>query len=238
MKKNTPKVPEQKPAGDHEVDVFLQKMASVSVNRSGGRGRLLFALDATASRQPTWDKASRIQAEMFQATGDLGGLDIQLAFYRGFGQFMASPWLNDSKTLLRLMGGTFCMVGETQIRKVLRHAINETHATKVNALVFVGDMVEESVDQLGAAAGELGLLGVPAFMFHEGNDPVARFAFEQIARLTGGACCRFDPDSPRVLADLLKAVAVYAAGGRPALENFARRQGGVVLQITSQVRGS
>ena len=151
---------------------------------------------------------------------------------------MASPWLNDSKTLLRLMGGTFCMVGETQIRKVLRHAINETHATKVNALVFVGDMVEESVDQLGAAAGELGLLGVPAFMFHEGNDPVARFAFEQIARLTGGACCRFDPDSPRVLADLLKAVAVYAAGGRPALENFARRQGGVVLQITSQVRGS
>ena len=83
MKKNTPKVPEQKPAGDHEVDVFLQKMASVSVNRSGGRGRLLFALDATASRQPTWDKASRIQAEMFQATGDLGGLDIQLAFSIG-----------------------------------------------------------------------------------------------------------------------------------------------------------
>jgi len=238
MKNHTPKVPEQKPAGDHEVDVFLQKMASIPVNRSGARGRLLFALDATASRQPTWDRASRIQAEMFQATGDLGGLDIQLAFYRGFGQFMASPWLNDSKTLLRLMGGTFCMAGETQIRKVLRHAINETRAAKVNALVFVGDMVEESVDQLGAAAGELGLLGVPAFMFHEGNDPVARFAFEQIAKLTGGACCRFDPDSPRVLADLLKAVAIYAAGGRPALENFARSQGGVVLQITSQVRGS
>ena len=106
----------------------------------------------------------------------------------------------------------------------------------VNAVVFVGDSMEEDVDHLGALAGELGLLGVPAFMFHEGGNPVAGFAFQQIARLTNGAYCRFDSSSAHVLRDLLSAVAVYAAGGRPALENLARRRGGEVLKIAHQVQ--
>ncbi len=213
-------------------------MAATPTTRTAGqRGRLIFALDATASRQPTWDRAAQIQAEMFTETANLGGLEIQLAFYRGFGEFKVSPWLSQTGELLRMMSSVYCMAGETQIRKVLSHAVNETKQKRVNALVFVGDCVEEDIDRLGTLAGELGLLGVPAFMFHEGIEPVAEYAFKEIARLTNGACCRFDASSPNVLKELLSAVAVYAAGGRIALEDYAKKRGGEVLRIAHQVKG-
>ncbi len=233
-KKNLPSTK----ASAADVNAFLRKVATAPKNKvPGERGRLIFALDATASRQPTWDRAAQIQAEMFAETAALGGLEIQVVFYRGFGEFKASSWLSDSADLLRLMTSVYCMAGETQIRKVLGHATNETGKKKVNALVFVGDCVEEDVDRLGALAGELGLLGVPAFMFHEGFDPIAEFAFKEIARLTHGACCRFDASSANVLKELLNAVAVYAAGGRAALEDLAKKRGGEVLRIAHQVKG-
>ena len=86
-----------------------------------------------------------------------------------------------------------CRGGHTQIGRILGHARKEPHATKVQALVFVGDAMEEAIDDLCAAAGELGLLGVPAFMFQEGDDAIAEQAFREIARLTRGAYCRFAP---------------------------------------------
>ncbi len=226
------------PSATTDVDAFLRKVAATPARKTAGRrGRLIFALDATASRQPAWDRAAQIQGEMFLETAALGGLELQLAFYRGFGEFKVSPWLTESKELLRLMTSVFCLAGETQIRKMLAHAVNETKKSKVDALVFVGDSMEEDVDRLGAVAGELGLLGVPAFMFHEGDNPVAAFAFQQVAKLTGGAYCRFDASSARTLRDLLAAVAVFAAGGRPALEDMARKRGGDVLQIAHQMKG-
>ena len=220
-----------------EVDAFLRKVAAApSLGPSGERGRLIFAMDATASREPTWDRASHIQAEMFKETAALGGLDVQLAYYRGFREFHASAWLGDADKLLRQMTCVFCLAGHTQIGKVLKHAIAETGRKKVNALVFVGDCLEEDVDQLGQLAGQLGLLGVPCFMFHEGGDPVARRAFQQIAQLSGGAFCPFDANSAQQLRDLLAAVAVFAAGGRRALADFSKKRGGRVLQLTHQVK--
>jgi len=71
-------------------------------------------------------------------------------------------------------------------------------------------------------AGELGLLGVKAFLFQEGADPVAAMAFREIARLTGGASATFDASAPNRLRELLGAVAAYAAGGLPALEQRAK----------------
>jgi hypothetical protein len=231
------KVPTKK-RSTGDVEGFLEKLARTpNVNAAGGRGRLIFALDATASRQPTWDQAAQIQGEMFVQTAALGGLEIQLCCYRGFGEFKVSPWLTRSADLLRMMTSVFCRAGQTQIRKVLKHAINETKARRVAALVFVGDCVEEDIDKLGSLAGELGVLGVPAFMFHEGNDPLAEFAFKEIAHLTHGAYCRFDPGAAGTLKDLLSAVAVFAAGGRRALEDLAGRRGGEVRQIAHQVKG-
>ncbi len=225
------------PTSGTEVDAFLRKVASTPpVHTAGERGRLIFGMDATASREPSWDHACHIQAEMFKETAALGGLEIQLVYYRGYGECRASPWVANSNDLLRRMTRVSCLAGHTQIGKILKHAIKETKGKKVGALVFVGDCVEEDVDKLGHLAGELGLLGVPCFMFHEGMDPIARMTFQQIARLSGGAFCPFDATSAQHLRDLLSAVAVYAAGGRKALADFSERRGGVVPQLTHQVK--
>ncbi len=237
MAKGDKKVPSKK-AAQGGVDVFLEKVRLTPFNKKADRrGRLLFAMDATASRRPAWDMAAQIQGEMFQETAALGGLEIQLAYYRGFGEFRASSWTPDEKELLRLMTSVVCLAGETQVGKVLSHAVNETKRQNINALVFVGDSFEEDIDQVGKTAGQLGLLGVPAFMFHEGGDPIAGFAFKQMAKLTNGAYCQFDAHSAQVLKELLGAVAVYAAGGPPALEDLARKRGGEVLKIAHQVKG-
>lgn len=225
------------PASAQELDAFLRRVAVIKPTQTveGQRGRLIFALDATGSRQPTWDRAAQITGEMFVATDNLGGLTIQLCFYRGFGEFKVTPWTARSADLLRLMTSVTCRAGETQIGKVLQHAINETGRARVAALVFVGDCMEENVDKLATLAGKLGLLGVPAFMFHEGNDPVAAFAFREVARLTGGACCRFDAGSAQQLRELLRAVAVYASGGQRALARLARERGGPVQLLARQM---
>src|SRR3546814_7222689 len=144
-------------------------------------------MDATASREPTWDRASHLQAEMFKETEVLGGLEVQLVYYRGFGECKASPWVAESEKLLRFMTGVFCLAGRTQIGKVLKRAAKETKQSKVAAVVFVGDAMEEDLNHLGHLAGELGLLGVPSFQFHEGGEQMARPPFTHIARLRGTA---------------------------------------------------
>jgi hypothetical protein len=220
-----------------EVAAFLEKVAIAPQAPQGeGKGRLIFAMDATGSRGPTWDRACHIQAQMFTETDALGGLEVQLIYYRGFGECRASPWVGKTKELLRFMTRVYCLAGHTQIRKVLKRAIKETEQKKVGALVFVGDALEEDIDELGHLAGKLGLLGLPCFMFHEGFDVAARNAFKQIARLSGGAYAPFDANSAQQLRDLLAAVAVYAAGGRPALVDYSRKTGGVVPQLTHQVK--
>ncbi|HSV27989.1 MAG TPA: VWA domain-containing protein, partial [Candidatus Omnitrophota bacterium] len=159
----------------------------------------------------------------------------QLVYYRGLGECRAGKWTSDPDRLLAQLRSVACLGGETQIHKVLAHAIAETKKTRVNALVFVGDCMEEDVDSLCTLAGELGVLGVPIFLFHEGDNAVAARAFRQMAKLSGGACCGFNASSASQLRDLLSAVAVFAAGGRKALMDYGKRQGGLVLQLTDQM---
>ena len=201
-----------------EIDAFVQRARTLAPpTEAGKRGRLIFALDATMSRQPTWDTACKLQGEMFREAGSVGGLDVQLVYFRGLNECRASRWVSDGAGLGDLMGRIHCVGGHTQIRKVLQHARAEADRAKVAALVYVGDAMEEGIDDLAAAAGELGLRGVAAFMFHEGHDPIAEQAFREVARLTRGAYCRFDLSAAHELGELLRAAAVYAAGGVKAL---------------------
>jgi hypothetical protein len=226
----------QRTSSSAEVDAFLEQVAAAPKPKPAGeRGRLIFAMDATASREPSWDRAANIQAAMFQETRDLGGLDVQLVHYRGFQELHHSPWCSSADQLLPRMTAVRCAAGITQIGRVLGHALAEAKRKRVNALVFVGDCVEEPLDGLADRAGKLGLLGVPAFVFQEGRDPTAERGLKEIARLSGGAWCPFDASSPRTLKELLSAVAVYAAGGRKALADFGQRRGGAVLQLTRQI---
>jgi hypothetical protein len=229
-------VPGEAAASDkkREVEAFLQKVAALpAAAPARRRGRLIFALDATASRQPTWDQACRLQGEMFEATAALGGLDIQLMFYRGFAECKASRWLGDAPALHKAMRAVACVGGQTQIARVLGHAIAEARAQPINALVFIGDAMEENVDELCGMAGQLGLLNVPVFVFHEGHDPQAERSFRDIAKLTRGAYCPFDGSSAEQLRQLLGAVASFAAGGRAALTAFGKRTGGAALLLAN-----
>lgn len=201
-----------------EVDAFLARAKAMAPPASGERGRLMFALDATMSRQPTWDRAVAIQGEMFSEAAAVGGLEMQLVYFRGFGECRASKWIANGERLGALMADIRCRGGLTQIGKVLARALSEAREKKVQALVYIGDAMEEDVDLLCARAGELGLLKVPIFIFQERGEPAATRAFREMARLSGGAHLSFDSNSSAELARLLKAVAVYAAGGRRALE--------------------
>lgn len=192
-------------------------------------------MDATASREPSWDQACRIQGDMFETTAALGGLDVQLCYFRGFNDFRATSWVADARALAGHMSLVRCAGGATQIGRVLAHALTESTAQQLNALVFVGDCMEEDPDRLCATAGELGLHGVPVFVFHEGGDPIAARTFREIARLTGGAYCRFDPGSAEQLRQLLAAVAVFAAGGRKALKDFSKKHGDLTRLLAHQV---
>lgn len=223
-------------ASKPEIDAFLEKVRSLGpATLHGGRGRLIFALDATMSRQPTWDTACTLQADMFREAASVGGLDIQLVYFRGLGECGASGWVADSDKLATLMSRIDCRGGHTQIGKVLSHARNEHGRRPVQALVFVGDAMEEKIDDLCAAAGELGLLGVPAFMFQEGHDAITENAYREIARLSHGAYFRFDAGAAHELGELLRAVAAYAAGGRKALAALAARQSGPALKLLAQL---
>jgi hypothetical protein len=225
------------PSARAEIDAFLAQVHTLGPTTSGGhRGRLIFALDATMSRQPTWDTACTLQAEMFREAASTGGLDIQLVYFRGLSECGASQWVADTRKLAQLMSGIDCRGGQTQIGKVLSHARKENEARRVQAMVFVGDAMEEAVDALCAQAGELGLRGVPVFMFQEGGDPVAENAYREIARLSRGAYCRFDTGAAHELGELLRAVAAYAAGGMKALANLSARNDRGAQKLLAQLK--
>lgn len=208
-----------------EIADFLSKVKSLGPRTGPGSGRLIFAMDATMSRQPTWDMALSLQSEMFAAVRDVGGLDVQLIYFRGYNECRSSKWVSEPMALQRLMTSITCQGGRTQIGKVLTHARREAGNGRVDAVVFVGDAMEEEIDELCGRAGELGLLGVPVFLFQEGYDFTVERAFKELARLTKGAWCRFDKGSAAQLKELLTAVAVYASGGREALRRLAGGRG-------------
>jgi hypothetical protein len=215
------------------IDAFLRRADAVAAQRSAGR--LIFALDATMSRQPTWDMAQSVQARMFQTAASLGGLEVQLVYFRGFSECRASRFVSGGRGLAELMAKIACRGGSTQIVRVLRHAADEARRERLGVLVYAGDAMEENFDTLCQAAGEVALLGVKAFMFHEGEDSRAGTAFREIARLTGGAYAAFDVRAPDRLAALLAAAAAYAAGGFHGLASIARDNDPAARLLLSQL---
>jgi hypothetical protein len=173
---------------------------------------------------------------MFVAAESAGSLGVRLAFYRGFDEFKVSRWTSDGRELARLMGSVRCLAGRTQIARLLRYAAEQRRESRVDAVVFVGDCCEEDADAVGHEAGQLGLLGLPVFVFQEGGDRAATRVFPQIAKLTRGAYCKFDRNSADQLKQLLGAVAAYAAGGRAAMLKYGATKGDTAALLTNQMK--
>ena len=145
----SPKKPSNLSKRDNDVDAFLQKVdATPRRTTDGTSGRLLFAIDATASRQPTWDQASHIQCEMFEETASIGSLEMQVAFFRGYQEFKATKWTTNSHSLTGPMSRVSCLGGQTQIERVLLHALKMNEMQNINAIVYIGDCMEEDADSL------------------------------------------------------------------------------------------
>ena len=211
-----PRPPAEQPSSG-DVRAFLQRARSIQ-QFSSGRPRLIFAVDATASRQPAWDLASELQVRMFRASADVASLSVQLAYYRGLGELRFGAWQADGSDLARSMSRVHCAAGRTQIGRLLQQALKRQGDASARALVFIGDAVEESPQRLEELAGQCRMRALPLFIFQEGGDPGARRCFESMARISGGAYSPFDRSSAQRLGELLGAVARYAAGGRAALE--------------------
>jgi len=217
----------RKKSSSEEITSFLKAAGKIAHSQSG---RLVFALDATMSRQPTWDRAMTIQNSMFDAVGKSGELSVQLVYFRGLDECRASKWVINAAALRNLMVGIGCRGGYTQIAKILNHVNRETKKAQVSALVFIGDAIEESIDFLCQKAGELGLKGVRCFFFQDGHDLATENGFREMARLSGGAYFQLGPDSARELAKLLGAIAVYARGGLRALSNSGSNEARLLLE--------
>ena len=208
-----------------EVESFLEKVARTPVPRDAGKsGRLIFALDATASRQATWDISMDIQAQMFSESSMIGRLSVQLVYYQ---------FSSDSAYILKDMAGVYCVGGRTQICRVLHHALEQHNKERVDALVLVGDACEENIDLVCDLAGQMGVSNLPAFTFHEGYDADGRQAFAEISRLSGGVFSEFDSSSPEILRRLLAEVAVFAVGGRKELNRFQKQSGQRLIRFDS-----
>jgi hypothetical protein len=207
------------------------RVAALLEKTRRNRARLAFAVDATSSREFTWDMAAQRQNEMFEEAAKIGGLEVQLVWYRGIDECSHTPWTTDTCELAAQMSRIRCAAGSTKITCVLKHIRAEHQREKIDAAIFIGDAIEELRGALyDAAAG----LGVPVFLFQEGNglagyvdqygglaldDPpqTVEHVFREIARLTGGAYGRFNAGAARQLGELLRAVAAFAVGGVGAL---------------------
>ena len=229
------KLPDKKSSAQ-DVQAFIGKVKNTPPATGVDKGRLIFAMDATASREHCWDMASQKHAAMFVEADKVSALSVQLCYYRGMGDFTALPWTRSADDIKQALLSVRCLAGQTQIAKVLAHALSETRTSKVNALVFVGDCVEENPDSLGALAGQLGILNLPLFVFQEGKNPKVGSIFSQLATLSGGAHCQFDQGSARELGQLLAAVAVYAAGGKPALQSNLLSKDASVRRLLQQLK--
>ena len=185
--------------------------------KTAAPGRLAFVIDATASREHTWDNAVQLQAQMFEEAGKVGTLAVQLIYFRGLNELSVSPWVTDTRTLADMMCKVRCESGHTKYQRVLEHIRNEHGIEPIAAAVLVGDQCEEEQITLRNAA--LGL-GVPLFPFQEGDDRYAAGVFRELAQLTNGAYSQFSPNSARELAELLRAVAAFATGGLQALADL------------------
>jgi hypothetical protein len=196
------------------VTAFLEKASTAA------RARLAVVIDATGSREPTWDMAVQLQAKMFEeaARVGMGRLEIQLTHFRGLDEVSSTPWMTDARALAQMMSRVRCQTGMTKIKRALARVRAEHQVQPIAAVVFIGDMMEENHGELCDAAAAL---GIPLFIFQEGDDPDASRTFPEMARLAPkGAHCRFAPGAERQLAELLGAVVAFVKGGERALADL------------------
>jgi hypothetical protein len=176
---------------------------------------LVFAVDATASREPAWAAARQVTDALVKALP--GALDVALAVHGGSRVHTFTAFTSDANTLRDRAAGVACQAGVTRLLPILSASLKQPG---VRVVIYVGDVFEESVIQGRRLADAMGAQGTRLIVLHDTADPAARRdadVFWDFAKRTGGCVLPFDASASGRLRDLLSAVAVYAVGGEKLL---------------------
>jgi hypothetical protein len=183
------------------------------------RPRLIFAVDATASREPAWTAARQVTDVLVKALP--GALDVALAVHGGSRVHTFTAFTSDANTLRDRAAGVSCVAGMTRLLPILSASLKHP---AVRVVIYIGDVFEENLLRGRQIADAMGAQRTRLIVLHDTTDPAARRdteVFWDLAKRTGGCVLPFDAAAPGRLRDILSAVAVYAVGGEKLLR--ARR---------------
>ena len=198
-------------------------------NDNPARPRLVFAVDATASREPAWAAARQVTDALVKALP--GELDVALAVHGGSRVHTFTAFTNHASTLRDRAAGVVCEAGLTRLLPILSASLKQP---AVRVVIYIGDVFEESMSQGRRLADAMGVQGTKLIVLHDTADPAARRdaeVFWDLAKRTGGCVLPFDASAPRRLRDLLSAVAVYAVGGEKLLRERRHELPGAVVLL-------
>ncbi len=190
-------------------------------NRAKTPVRVGFLVDATGSRDESWEQAQTIQAGMFKKVAGLRSLSLRLVHFGG-NEMADHGWQTDTRALAAQMAQVRCVTGLTQILPGLEKFLEFSEGERTHAIILVGDYFEENIEEAKQVALALKGAGIKVFAFLEGDDWTAEAVFGRLANVTGGAFTKFGADLP--LADLCKGVALLSAGGEKALKRLENKR--------------
>jgi len=193
------------------------------------RPRLVFAVDATASREATWRSAQKITARMFGVIPD--ALDVALAVHGGDDVHTFTEFSADVDVFRKQAAAVRCETGTTRLCEIMARTLD---AGGVRVMSYIGDAFEEDADEVLELADRFRLRGIQAVMLSDDADPEALAVFRQIAERTGGAVLDFRTGDTVLMGELLAGVATLAIGGRKLLE--AQHTAGARLLLTNLSR--
>jgi hypothetical protein len=212
------------------VAVGAQPVAGVPASKPAAR--LVFAVDATASRSAAWETAKGLTDTLIEALP--GQLEVSLAVHGGGRVHTFTEFTAHARKLRKIAAGIRCEVGGTRLLDILGHVLE---CEGVRVVVYIGDTFEECPDDARRLADALGARGIRIIILHDvAGEYGGGHVFGDMARRTGGAVIPFDHSAVLRLRELLAAVAVLAVGGPSLLAERADTMaaaGPLLRQISS-----
>lgn len=230
-----PPVPAQKPGLLSRLLTIAKAALPVPLSHAqppavtGTRPRLIFAVDATASREPAWAAARQVTDALVKALP--GELDVALAIHGGGRVHTFTNFTNNPATLRDQAAGIVCQAGYTKLLPILATSLQQP---MVRVVIYIGDVFEESASEGRRLADSLKAQNTKLIVLHDTAEPGARRdaeVFWDLAKRTGGCVIPFDANAPHKLRDLLSAVAVYAVGGEKRLRAESKNLPGAVALL-------
>lgn len=211
------------------AEVMSGRVAEAVDPEPPGRPRLIFAVDATASREPAWRAARGVTDSLVKALP--GALDVALAVHGGGRVHTFTPYTTAANTLRDRAAGVMCKAGFTRLLPIMASAVKDPG---VKVVIYIGDVFEESLARGRRLADSMGARGTRLIVLHDTADPAARGhaeIFWDLAKRTGGCVLPFEAGASRKLHDLVSAVAVYAVGGERLLQERRHALPGAVALL-------